>query len=132
MAYTQVGVGTVANDNTGDPIRDAFVKVNANFTTLDGLVADNATLVITANDIAGATDVDITLSPAGTLGHVVINDDRINISTTMTPADDKGVSGDTAGDIAWDATYLYVCHTTWTDGVSAIWTRNSAVMVSGW
>lgn len=29
-----VGVGTTANDNTGDPLRDAFVKINDNFTEL--------------------------------------------------------------------------------------------------
>lgn len=29
-----VGVGTRANDNTGDPLRDAFVKINNNFTEL--------------------------------------------------------------------------------------------------
>lgn len=29
-----VGVGTTANDNTGDPLRDAFVKINNNFTEL--------------------------------------------------------------------------------------------------
>jgi len=34
MAKQVIGVGTTANDGTGDPIRDAFVKVNANFTEL--------------------------------------------------------------------------------------------------
>ena len=34
MAKQVIGVGTTANDGTGDPIRDAFVKVNANFTDL--------------------------------------------------------------------------------------------------
>jgi hypothetical protein len=34
MAKQVIGVGTTANDNTGDPIRDAFIKVNDNFTEL--------------------------------------------------------------------------------------------------
>ena len=34
MAQQTIGVGSVADDNTGDTIRDAFVKVNANFTEL--------------------------------------------------------------------------------------------------
>jgi hypothetical protein len=29
-----IGVGTAANDGTGDPLRDAMIKVNANFTEL--------------------------------------------------------------------------------------------------
>jgi len=31
MAYAAVNVGTVANDGTGDPLRSAYVKINANF-----------------------------------------------------------------------------------------------------
>jgi hypothetical protein len=34
MAYQPVDIGTVANDGTGDPIRDAFGKVNDNFVEL--------------------------------------------------------------------------------------------------
>lgn len=34
MAKQTINIGTVANDNTGDPIRDAFDKVNDNFTEL--------------------------------------------------------------------------------------------------
>jgi lysophospholipase L1-like esterase len=32
MAKQIIGVGTVANDGTGDPVRTAFTKVNSNFT----------------------------------------------------------------------------------------------------
>ena len=39
MAKQVIGVGTNANDGTGDPIRDAFVKVNSNF---DELYTDDA------------------------------------------------------------------------------------------
>lgn len=34
MAKQTIDVGTAANDGTGDPLRDAMVKVNANFTEL--------------------------------------------------------------------------------------------------
>ena len=34
MAKQVINIGTTANDNTGDPIRDAFDKVNDNFTEL--------------------------------------------------------------------------------------------------
>ena len=31
MAKQTIGIGTSANDGTGDPLRDAFDKVNDNF-----------------------------------------------------------------------------------------------------
>jgi len=34
MAKETIAVGTIANDGTGDPLRDAMIKVNANFTEL--------------------------------------------------------------------------------------------------
>lgn len=49
MAQQTIGIGTVANDGTGDPIRDAFDKCNDNFTELyTGLVG--------LLDFKGATD----------------------------------------------------------------------------
>lgn len=41
MAIQLVNLGTYANDNTGDDLRTAFNKVNANFTELDVIVAVN-------------------------------------------------------------------------------------------
>ena len=38
MAITRINVGTVANDSTGDDLRQAFVKVNNNFDELDARV----------------------------------------------------------------------------------------------
>jgi len=35
MAITRINVGTIANDSTGDDLRQAFVKVNNNFDELD-------------------------------------------------------------------------------------------------
>ena len=35
MAIQTVNIGTIANDGTGDDLREAFVKVNANFNELD-------------------------------------------------------------------------------------------------
>lgn len=34
MAQQNINIGTIANDGTGDPLRDAFGKVNSNFTEL--------------------------------------------------------------------------------------------------
>ena len=38
MAITRINVGNIANDGTGDDLRQAFVKVNNNFTELDARV----------------------------------------------------------------------------------------------
>lgn len=40
MAQQTIGVGTVADDGTGDPVRTAFQKVNANFTEVYAVTAD--------------------------------------------------------------------------------------------
>jgi len=73
MAYTPVGVGTVANDNTGDPIRTAFQSINANFVLLDTVAPDDATLNITGNDLlATAVDTNVVITPNGT-GVIVLD-----------------------------------------------------------
>ena len=36
MAQQTIGIGSSANDGTGDPLRSAFTKINANFTELYG------------------------------------------------------------------------------------------------
>lgn len=43
MAIQSINIGTIANDGTGDDLREAFVKVNNNFTELDGRSSENTT-----------------------------------------------------------------------------------------
>lgn len=52
MAKQTISIGTVANDHTGDPLRTAFNKVNANFTELYTTVSNIPT------DINELTDTD--------------------------------------------------------------------------
>lgn len=40
MAIQSINVGNIANDGTGDDLREAFIKVNNNFTNLDATVAN--------------------------------------------------------------------------------------------
>ena len=35
MAIQSINIGSIANDGTGDDVREAFNKVNANFLDLD-------------------------------------------------------------------------------------------------
>ena len=68
MAKQVIGVGTSANDGTGDPIRDAFVKVNANFTELYTDDAGDVNSIIATAPIArdSATgNVTISLNNSG-------------------------------------------------------------------
>jgi len=70
MAKQVIGIGTTANDGTGDPIRTAFDKTNDNFTELyDGAgVADDSvtfaklenryTAKVEKSDTSGAVSID--------------------------------------------------------------------------
>lgn len=53
MAYQSIGLGTVANDGTGDTLRDGGDKVNDNFVELYTLLGDGSTL--TTDDVVLAT-----------------------------------------------------------------------------
>lgn len=61
MGKLPIFVGTEANDNTGDPIRDAFIKVNSN----EDELYEGANITVTA-PIAKATvaDTSVTISLA--------------------------------------------------------------------
>jgi hypothetical protein len=79
-------------------------------------------LTITDNNITGSrSNDDIILDPAGT-GTVDINANRFRVSNSKTPASSVGAAGDQQGDIAWDASYIYVCTANY-DSSSNIWKR---------
>lgn len=68
MAKQTIGIGTVANDGTGDPIRDAFDKCNDNFTELynaDAALGTAAALnVDTDGTLAANSDAKIATQKA--------------------------------------------------------------------
>ena len=86
MAKQTINVGTVANDGTGDNLRDSFIKTNDNFSEVYSGVA--------------------------------------TVVRNYTPVDSKGASGDLAGQIARDASYIYICTADY-DGTTDIWTRTA-------
>lgn len=47
MAIQTINVGNIANDGTGDDLREAFIKVNQNFSDLDGRIQN--TVIEAAN-----------------------------------------------------------------------------------
>jgi hypothetical protein len=65
MAQQTVNVGTVAGDNTGDPGRTAFQKINANFDELYSSTA-GATGLIQLSSVSGTNTITATASTAFT------------------------------------------------------------------
>jgi hypothetical protein len=98
---------------------------NAGATTINGITVGSVAvdgLTITDNNITGSrSNDDIILDPAGT-GTVDINSNRFRVSNSKTPASSVGAAGDQQGDIAWDASYIYVCTANY-DSSSNIWKR---------
>lgn len=52
MAFSLVGVGSAANDGTGDALRTAFQTINANFTAINSGTEPGAFTTLTASGLA--------------------------------------------------------------------------------
>ena len=91
MAKQTIGIGTSANDGTGDPLRDAFDKVNDNFDEVYSaftFASNNATVAnnvlignSTVNTVANSTTVSITNSTSQvttTSGSVLVGNSTVN------------------------------------------------------
>lgn len=73
MAKQTVNIGVTANDNTGDPLRTAFDKLNDNFDEVYAAGPAGTNIQVSDNTIASTnTNGNIDLDPAGT-GKVLIN-----------------------------------------------------------
>jgi len=124
MTQQIINIGSSANDGTGDPLRTAFNKINTNFTELYNTGAAGANFDLSGNEIAATnSNGNVELVPNGS-GKVVIVDDSVTIETSKTPATSVGADGDTAGMIAWNSSYIYVCTADY-DGSTNIWKRAS-------
>tara|TARA_R110000772_G_scaffold111680_6_gene215768 strand:+ start:4306 stop:5193 length:888 start_codon:yes stop_codon:yes gene_type:complete len=77
MAKQTVNVGSTANDGTGDKLRDAFVKVNANFTEL---YTDDAGDV---NSVTAGTGISVNQ----TTGAVVVTNSDPDQTVSLTGVD---------------------------------------------
>jgi len=122
MAKQTVNIGSTANDGTGDQLRTAFDKINDNFDEIYTAGPVSTNLKFTSSTLTSIeTNGDITVAPTGT-GHVTVDDDVVIISTSKTPASGIGAAGDTAGMIAWDANFIYICTANY-DGSTSIWKK---------
>ena len=65
--FANVNVGAAANDGTGDPLRDAFIKIDQNFaniadggaTGVSSVAGRSGNVVLTINDVAGAVSLSV-------------------------------------------------------------------------
>ena len=101
MAKQAIGIGSSANDGTGDPLRTAFDKINDNFDELYGATAEANDLIEDASpqlggdlDVNGRritsarTNEDIVLLPAGTGGVLA---SAIRLAGTTISSDDSSL-----------------------------------------
>ena len=99
MAQQSVSIGSSANDGTGDPLRTAFTKINANFSELYGDTAEaNDILDDTSPQLGGNLDIngfnitsarsneDIVIAPSGTGGVLASG---LRLAGTTISADDS-------------------------------------------
>jgi hypothetical protein len=114
MAKQTIGIGTTANDTTGDKLRTAFTKVNANFTELyNGYATANSAVKLANNSyILYIDSYGNTHLPSHVIFHTV-------------PATSRGAAGDQVGEMTTDGIYLYICNATYTNGVADIWSRTN-------
>ena len=96
MTQQTINIGSSANDRSGDPLRTAFNKINANFTDLYSQVSAETAIpsqtgnngkYLTTNGSAlswGSVSSSYTLPPAttSTLGGVIVDGNTITISPT--------------------------------------------------
>ena len=91
MAKQTIGIGTTANDGTGDPLRDAFDKVNDNFDEVYSaftFASNNATVAnnvlignSTVNSVSNSTTVSISNSTSevtATSGSILVGNSTVN------------------------------------------------------
>jgi hypothetical protein len=150
---THVDTAILYTDVDGVVTGSEDLKWDGSTLTFGAMSIDTSTGTIYTNSPDGSTTgTDIVLDPDGgdvvpvgnttqSLGSVTnswltvwterlnATGDRINIQNTYTPAAAIGASGDAAGDVAYDGTYLYVATGNY-DGVTAIWGR--IALTTGW
>jgi len=134
-ASGNVVVSSVVDDGTTVTMGD--LVINGTTTTLTAtandinLVPGGGEVNVSGHILSNATNTKDLGSAAnvwrGIFGtKLTASGDRINVSTTYTPATAKGAAGDINGDVAFDSSYIYYCTGTH-DGSADIWKRVAVI-----
>jgi hypothetical protein len=90
MAIQTINIGTIANDGTGDDLREAFVKVNNNFTELNARSTESTTVANLGSAGEGVfgqisgTELQFKKIVAGTAISLAADANAITINSTAT------------------------------------------------
>ena len=90
MAIQTINIGTIANDGTGDDLREAFVKVNNNFTELNARSTESTTVANLGSAGEGVfgqisgTELQFKKIVAGSAISLAANANAITINSTAT------------------------------------------------
>lgn len=94
MAKKTLGLGTTANDHTGDSLRVAGGKINDNFNELYAALGNGTTLSIATVAKTGAY-TDLSGKPP--------------TAPALVAPPVSSIAVGTVGQISWDANYIYIC-----------------------
>ena len=114
MAVQLINIGNIANDGTGDDLREAFIKANANFEELD-LRDDEQTTASNLGDTGeglflrrNVYDLEFKKISAGANVSLTADDDKIVIATPDIGVTDITITADTGSTILDDSAALTV------------------------
>jgi len=114
MAVQLINIGNIANDGTGDDLREAFIKTNANFEELD-LRDDEQTTASNLGDTGeglflrrNVYDLEFKKISAGANVSLTADDNKIVIATPDIGVTDITITADTGSTILDDSAALTV------------------------
>jgi len=91
MTITTINIGTIANDGTGDDLREAFIKVNNNFAELNARDPESTTVTNRLTDTSTVkglfyqkqgVDLQFKVLEAGTNVSLTANNDKVVVNAT--------------------------------------------------
>ena len=94
MAKQTINLGTAPNDHTGDSVRVAGTKVNANFTEIYAAIGN------------GTIPTIATVAKTGSYTDLI---DKPSTAPALVGPPASATATGTVGQISWDANYIYVC-----------------------
>lgn len=105
MAIQVIDIGTVANDGTGDDLREAFVKVNSNFAELEQTTTESTTAANLGSAGEGifsalvGTELQFKKIAAGTGITLGADNNSITINSTATGLNEISLFGDNGNSV---------------------------------